>query len=111
MKKKIILFAFASNDLKRSAERLSRQANDSKFYDKIDIITSDKIDNILKEWYQDTIGNIENPETGEASADKNTGTGSVDKGKTNVKKEEEKRVGKHHGFTRTWHKVKRVDEH
>ena len=48
MKKKIILFAFASNDLKRSAERLSRQANDSKFYDKIDIITSDKIDNILK---------------------------------------------------------------
>mgnify|MGYP003351290788 CR=1 FL=1 len=37
---------------------------------------------------------IENPETGEASADKNTGTGSVDKGKTNVKKEEEKHLKK-----------------
>ena len=48
MKKKIILFAFASNDLKRSAKRLLCQANDSKFYDKINIITSDKIDNILK---------------------------------------------------------------
>ena len=48
MKNKIILFAFASNDLKRSAKRLLYQANDSKFYDKINIITSDKIDNILK---------------------------------------------------------------
>ena len=37
MKKKIILFAFASNDLKKSAERLSSQANDSKFYDEINI--------------------------------------------------------------------------
>ena len=48
MKNKIILFAFASNDLKRSAKRLLSQANDSKFYDKIHIITSNKIDNILK---------------------------------------------------------------
>ena len=48
MKNKIILFAFASNDLKKSAERLSSQANDSKFYDEINIITPDKIDNVLK---------------------------------------------------------------
>ena len=48
MKKKTILFAFASKDLSRSAERLLSQASDSNFYDEINIITSDKIDNILK---------------------------------------------------------------
>ncbi len=48
MKKKIILFAFASNDLIRSAERLLSQASDSNFYDEINIITSNKIDETLK---------------------------------------------------------------
>ena len=48
MKKKTILFAFASKDLIRSAERLLSQASDSNFYDEINIITSDKIDETLK---------------------------------------------------------------
>ncbi len=48
MKKKIILFSFASKDLKRSAERLLNQANDSHFYDEIKIIISNKTDEILK---------------------------------------------------------------
>jgi len=48
MKKKIILFAFASKDLIRSAERLLSQASDSNFYDEINIITSNKIDETLK---------------------------------------------------------------
>ena len=46
--KKIILFAFASKDLIRSAERLLSQASDSNFYDEINIITSNKIDETLK---------------------------------------------------------------
>jgi len=48
MKNKVILFAFASNDLKKSAKRLLSQANDSKFYDEINIISPNKFDNILK---------------------------------------------------------------
>ena len=48
MKKKIILFAFASKDLIRSAERLLSQASNSNFYDEINIITSNKIDETLK---------------------------------------------------------------
>ena len=48
MKKKIILFAFASKDLIRSAERLLKQASDSNFYDEINIIISNKIDETLK---------------------------------------------------------------
>lgn len=48
MTKKIILFAFASKDLKRSAKRLLSQAIESEFYDEIKIISSDKIDDILK---------------------------------------------------------------
>ena len=48
MKKKIILFAFASKDLIRSAKRLLNQASESNFYDEINIITSNKIDEVLK---------------------------------------------------------------
>ena len=46
MKKKIILFAFASKDLIRSAEKLLSQTSDN-FYDEINIFTSNKIDETL----------------------------------------------------------------
>ena len=36
---KLVLFAFASSDLKRSANRLKSQAIESKFYDDVKIIS------------------------------------------------------------------------
>ncbi len=45
---KIILLSFATNDLKRSVERIKKQAIDSKFYDRIEILTDNEIDIDLK---------------------------------------------------------------
>ena len=42
--KKIILFAFASLDLKKSIHRLKKQAFDSNYYDVIKIITPNDFD-------------------------------------------------------------------
>ena len=38
--KKVVLLAFASNDLKRSINRLSNQAKESNFYNEIKIFNS-----------------------------------------------------------------------
>jgi hypothetical protein len=42
-KNKIILLAFASKDLKRSINRLIKQANESNFYDKIKVLSSNDL--------------------------------------------------------------------
>lgn len=46
--KKIILFAFASLDLKKSIHRLKKQAINSKYYDEIKIITPNDFDFTVK---------------------------------------------------------------
>jgi len=43
-KNKIILLSFASNDLKRSIDRLRKQAIESKFYDEIQIVSVKDLD-------------------------------------------------------------------
>ena len=48
-KNKIILFAFASSDLKRSANRLKTQAKESKFYDDVRVISFENLDKNTKE--------------------------------------------------------------
>ena len=42
-KNKIILLAFASKDLKKSINRLIKQANESNFYDKIKVLSSNDL--------------------------------------------------------------------
>lgn len=46
--RKIILISFASSDLKKSIDRLKKQAYETKFYDEIKIITEDDLDNDFK---------------------------------------------------------------
>ena len=46
--KKIILFAFASLDLKKSIRRLKKQAINSKYYDEVKIITPNDFDFTVK---------------------------------------------------------------
>ena len=46
-KNKIILLAFASNDLKKSIDRIYSQAKESKFYDKIKIFNSNNLSSEL----------------------------------------------------------------
>ena len=46
--RKIILFAFASSDLKRSILRLKNQANESRYYSEIKILTPNDFDNEIK---------------------------------------------------------------
>ena len=41
--KKVVLLAFASNDLKRSINRLSNQARESNFYNEIKIFNSNNL--------------------------------------------------------------------
>ncbi len=48
-KNKIILLAFASTDLKKSINRISKQANESKFYDKIKIFSSNNLPSNLSD--------------------------------------------------------------
>ena len=45
---KIILLSFASNDLKKSIFRFEKQAQETKFYDEIRIITYRDLDNNFK---------------------------------------------------------------
>ena len=45
---KIILLSFASNDLKKSIFRFEKQAQETKFYDEIRIITYSDLDNNFK---------------------------------------------------------------
>ena len=45
---KIILFAFGSLDLKKSADRLKNQAINSKYYDEIRILNPKNFDNQMK---------------------------------------------------------------
>ena len=45
---KIILLAFATDDLQNSINRLTKQANDSNFYEKIKIYNSDGLPSELK---------------------------------------------------------------
>ena len=46
---KLVLFAFASSDLKRSANRLKTQAIESKFYDDVRIISFENLDKNMKD--------------------------------------------------------------
>ena len=46
---KLVLFAFASSDLKRSANRLKNQAIESKFYDDVRIISFENLDKNMKD--------------------------------------------------------------
>ena len=46
--KKIILFAFATLDLKKSIYRLKKQANESNYYDTIKILTPKDFDYEIK---------------------------------------------------------------
>ena len=46
---KLVLFAFASSDLKRSANRLESQAIESKFYDDVKIISFENLDKNTKD--------------------------------------------------------------
>ena len=50
--KKIILFAFATNDLIESINRLKKQAIDSKYYDEIKILNPKDFDNQMKTKYK-----------------------------------------------------------
>ena len=46
---KIILLSFASDDLKKSINRFKRQAEETKFYDEIRIITYNDLDTNFKQ--------------------------------------------------------------
>ena len=50
--RKITFVAFASLDLRLSAERIEAQAFASKYYDEIKIFDSDDFDNQMKETYK-----------------------------------------------------------
>ena len=55
--RKIILFAFASLDLKKSILRLTKQANTSGYYSEIKILTPNDFDNEIKIKIQNLLRN------------------------------------------------------
>ena len=50
--KKIVLFAFATNDLHKSVDRLRKQAKESNYYDEIKILGPSDFDEKMKSKFQ-----------------------------------------------------------
>ena len=58
--KKIILFAFGSNDLSISAKRLQKQAENTKYYDDIKILNPTNFDQKMQRMFEDIINKRKN---------------------------------------------------
>ena len=53
--RKILLFAFATSDLSRSADRLKKQAEESNYYDEIQILGPSNFDEKMKKKFKEIV--------------------------------------------------------
>ena len=58
--RKILLFAFATLDLSRSANRLKKQSKESNYYDEIQILNPLNFDEKMKKRFKDIVNQRNN---------------------------------------------------